>query len=515
MTKAQKVKPSLRKVGLERWNELHTQRNGLISRLEGYAGVTLPTVLLPDGTDENSSSVQYDWTSVGAQAVNNLANRFALNLFRPGVPFFRLELSSEIEAQLAEQGVDDATRRETLVEAERRGLAVLDKEAVRPRIVSAFEQLIVLGNTLMNTEDELEFIGLKNYVVRRSLSGKPMEIITRFDVLLDELEEDVADIVGHRRKDADTVAYVRHYTRMGKEWTLRQFVDQIELTDKTQTWKLDKFPLHPLTWRLPKGRHYGSGLVEDYSGDFSTLSNLTESEVKLALLMSDYRWLVGPQSGTNVADFNRTRTGEAILGRDGDISILSAGTMGQNLQYVSASAEKVIRRIGAGFMLGTAVTRDAERVTAEEMRQQAQELEVALGGAYSRLAVDMQMPIVSYVMAKVQVTVGEGKIEPTIITGMDALSRNAEAQQLDAFIQRASSLNNIPEDVRGRLKLGEILSTMAAASGLASTRFVMSDQEAAEAQQRQQQQQMEMQAQQGLINGGEKAIAESAKGNKQ
>lgn len=498
-----------RKVGLERWNELHTARRGMLDRLRGYASVTLPVLLLPDNIDQNTNSIQYDWTSVGAQAVNNLSNRFALNLFRPGVPFFRLDASDKLQQDLQQNGVEPAQIREVLVEAEQRGMRVMDREALRPRIVSAFEQLIVLGNVLMDTEDELDFINIDNYVVRRSLKGKPMEILTHFRLLKDELEDNVAALVTNKRDD-EYVEYVRHYTLSGGKWTLRQYIDQYYVADGDQEWSDNQFPLHPLTWRLAKNQHYGTGLVEDYSGDFSTLSNLSESEVKLALLLSDYRWLVSYASGTNIEDFKRTRTGDAIMGKDGDITIASAGAMGQNLQYVSASTEKVIRRIGAGFMLGTAVTRDAERVTAEEMRQQAQELEVALGGAYSRLAVDMQLPIVRYLMAKVKVSVNNTSIEPTIVTGMDALSRNAEAQQLDAFIARAAGLNSVPEDVRRRMKLGEVLSTMAAASGLASQRFVLSDQEAAQQAQAEQQAATQAAAQQGLIDAGSQAIAKGA-----
>lgn len=499
-----------RKIGLERWNELNTKREGFMRRLRGYASVTLPVLLLPDSYDQTSSSIQYDWTSVGAQAVNNLANRFALNLFRPGVPFFRLDASPALQAQLVSNGADPTQIREILVEAEQQGMRQMDREALRPEIVSAFEQLIVLGNTLMDTEDELSFTNIANYVVRRSLKGKAVEILTHFKVLKDELEDDVAALITNKRDD-DEIEYVKHYQLRAGRWYLKQYVDQYYAPGKDQQWAEKDFPLHPLTWRLAKGQHYGTGLVEDYSGDFSTLSNLSESEVKLALLMSDYRWLVSYASGTNIEDFKRTRTGDAMMGKPDDVGIVSAGQMGQNLQYVSASVQVVIRRIGAGFMLGTAVTRDAERVTAEEMRQQAQELEVALGGAYSRLAVDMQLPIVGYLMAKVKVKVGGTSIQPTIVTGMDALSRNAEAQQLDAFIQRVSTMNSIPDDVRARLKLGEILSTMAAASGLPSTRFVLNDQEAAQAQAQAQAQATEAAATQGLVDAGSKAIAEGAK----
>ena len=59
------------------------------------------------------------------------------------------------------------------------------------------------------------------------------------------------------------------------------------------------------------------------------------------------------------------------------------------------------RRLGAAFLLNTAVTRDAERVTAQEIRMQAQELESSLGGVYSRLANELQLPLAKRLLQEI------------------------------------------------------------------------------------------------------------------
>ncbi|MBL1329612.1 hypothetical protein JL926_19595, partial [Acinetobacter baumannii] len=70
----------------------------------------------------------------------------------------------------------------------------------------------------------------------------------------------------------------------------------------------------------------------------------------------------------------------------------NSGT-GQAMQYIDTVATKYVNRIGKGFLLSSSIVRDAERVTAEEIRMQANELETSLGGVYSRLAVDFQKPM--------------------------------------------------------------------------------------------------------------------------
>ena len=47
------------------------------------------------------------------------------------------------------------------------------------------------------------------------------------------------------------------------------------------------------------------------------------------------------------------------------------------------------------FLLNTAIQRDAERVTAQEIRYMAQQLETAMGGIYSLLSQEFQLPLVT------------------------------------------------------------------------------------------------------------------------
>ena len=87
-------------------------------------------------------------------------------------------------------------------------------------------------------------------------------------------------------------------------------------------------------------------------------------------------------------------------------------------------------------------TRDAERVTAEEIRQTAAEAEQMLGGVYSLLAEQLQMPLAYLVTAEVSDTIMAGLVtreyKPQILTGIPALVQQVLIQNLLEFSQTAA-----------------------------------------------------------------------------
>lgn len=476
-----------------RWGQLHQKRQGMLTRFEKYASVTIPKICLPDGVNDTDQSIQHDWTSVGAQAVNHLTNKIVIALFRPGIPFFRLDPDKKMKEWMATNGVKESDLRASLVAGEREAMLTMDRRAVRPKINETIRNLIVVGNVVqdLTDNDTPRVIGIKNYVVKRSISGKLIEVMTRDRVLYNELADDVKPFVTTVTTDPQSeqsyVEYFRWYQFDGKQWKLSQHVDSTALPAQfDHTYSLDNMPLRVLTWDLADEHDYGTGLVEDYAGDFGTLSTLSEAEVKAAILASDFRWALDPASGTDPEVFKETTTGDTIPARKDDLNIVSFANK-PALDLISASADKVIRRIGAGFLMNSAVTRDAERVTAEEIRLQAQELETSLGGVYSRLAVDLQIPVALWLLKAIDVSVKGAHLEPTIVTGLAALSRNAEADSLNLWLQQMAQLATFPEQLLARLKIDEIASTSAAAFGIDPTKYVKDDatvaSEAAAAQQ--------------------------------
>lgn len=149
------------------------------------------------------------------------------------------------------------------------------------------------------------------------------------------------------------------------------------------------------------------------------------------------------------------------------------------------------------FLMNSAIQRNAERVTAEEVRTMAQELEDGLGGVYSLLSQELQLPLVRILVAQLS---KQGRIpklpkeivKPLIVTGIEALGRGHDAEKLKLFVGEIAQLPGALE----RINIGELITRMAAARGINTQNLVRSDEEI------QAQQQAAMQ-QQAMMNVGQ------------
>ena len=85
------------------------------------------------------------------------------------------------------------------------------------------------------------------------------------------------------------------------------------------------------------------------------------------------------------------------------------------------------------------LTRSGERVTAEEIRKMIEDLETALGGVYSLLAVEFQLPYVACRLKQLSKKgripeLTKGVVKPLIVTGVEALGRGNDKDKLMTFI---------------------------------------------------------------------------------
>jgi hypothetical protein len=184
---------------------------------------------------------------------------------------------------------------------------------------------------------------------------------------------------------------------------------------------------------------------------------------------------------TRPEDIRDSANGDVIPGREGDVRIIQSDK-GSDLQYVTAVGQDYIRRIGQGFLLGSAVTRQAERVTAEEVRMQAQELETSLGGAYSRLAVDFQMPMAFWLLDMIGLQIGGNRIQPSIITGFEALSRTGDLEELKMWLGDMAQVTQFPPAMQAVLKMDKLARALAVPRRIKVDDFLKSPEELAQDQ---------------------------------
>lgn len=510
--------------GLRSWSELSAKRSSFLLRLERYASYTLPALLPPDGYDGMTNELQYDWQSVGAQCLNHLSNKMVLTLFAPSRPFVRLEPSAKWMAQILGRPKGDGSEitetdiTDALAEAERQTTKGLDQTpGFRPLLYVLLQSLIALGNVCLHLPKDktpVRSYSIKDYCVKRTGTGQLKTLVIRQCMLFDELEADVQDAVkahpgGKRFTDKSKVSLYRLIQRDSRgAYDESQWVEDLRLPSKYDGRYTDEqdLPYRVLTWKLIPGNDYGSGLVEDYAGDFAALSALSEATVKAAVLASEFRWLVRPSGMTSARDLEVSENGDVINGSPDDIGIVDS-KKGQDIVAIQGVNSEYIQRIGRGFLLGSAVTRDAERVTAEEIRMQATELETSLGGAYSRIALDVQAPVGRWLMKQQDLSVKNTQIEMTIVTGLDALSRSGDLENLRGALSDIAAVANLPPELAATLKLAEISSTIFNGHGLTPAKFVKSPGEQQQEQQQRQAQEIQSQATQAAAQASAQATA--------
>ena len=141
----------------------------------------------------------------------------------------------------------------------------------------------------------------------------------------------------------------------------------------------------------------------------------------------------------------------------------------------------------------------------------AQELEDVLGGVYSILSQEFQLPLVNRVMAKMQKKrrlpkIPKKLVKPTIVTGLEALGRGHDLNKLDTFVSGAVQL--LGPEFPTYVNMSDYLKRRATSIGIDDEGLVRS-QEEIEMQRQQQQQQAMMQQAAGPAIGALGKIADT------
>ncbi len=164
---------------------------------------------------------------------------------------------------------------------------------------------------------------------------------------------------------------------------------------------------------------------------------------------------------------------------------------------------RIEQRLSFAFLLNSAIqagTSGRDRVTAEEIKMVAQELESGLGGIYSILSVELQLPLVNRKMALMErqgrlPKLPKDVVKPQITTGLDALGRGNDKAKLIEFLQTIAGTLG-PEVMAKYVNSRELITRLAASDGLDTYKLIKSDEDLmAEEQQQAMMMQQQMAAQ--------------------
>lgn len=498
----------------QRWDTLEGRKESLHERNEKYARWTLPYLYPLE--EQKGEELDTDLSSIGARAVNHLSNKLTETLFPSYRPFLKLEMAEDVLEELEKAKVPMSEVDKALVRGEKRVVRSLDRMGHRTAATLAAKYLIVTGNALMYYPDgKTQVYNTRDYCVLRDLSGTVIEIVTRdmkaFETFTEEVQEHLVAMGKDKKYEpgTDVTLYTQIRLEDNGKYKVKQAADLIDLEINDNEYAKKDLPWIPLAWNLVRGDDYGRGMVEDYRGAFGAIDVLSQALVEGVISAAALKFLVNPASVVDVAELNKSPNGSYHSGREGDIVTVKADKH-LDFQQVRQVLEDYHRQIGQAFLLNSEVTRNAERVTAEEIRKDAQELEMSFGGIYSRFTEDWQEPVAGLLLSRQDVRIGEDTIFPIIVTGLDTLSRMGDIDNYRMFADDLSMINALPETLQQYLKFGELLTWVGNNRGLDYSKFVKTEEEVIADQQRQMEAEQElMQAQTGnqLVADAGKEIA--------
>ena len=453
-----------------RFTTLDSKRRAHLARQRDCSRLTIPSLLPPEGTTENTD-LPTPWQSLGARGVNNLAAKILTAMLPPLGAFFRLLVSGTAEDELEAQSANAQTKlQKALGRIERKVAKFIEKLSLRVPLFRVIKLLIVTGNALCYVADAggMQVYRLDNYVVTRDSVGNVVEVITRENVAPITLPEHVLERITVKLEDEKDVEVYTRILRKTNSWHVTQEIEGVPIPEAEGEYPLDKCPWIVLRWSDSDGGNYGRGLCDENLGDLESLESLTKTIVEGSAAAAKVIFLVDPNGVTNYKALAETPNTGFAPGKAEDVTVLQLNKFA-DFQTASQTRQELIERLSMAFLMHSSVQRNAERVTAEEIRFMASELESSLGGVYSLLSQELQLPLVKRVMHLMKgrqeiPDLPEGTVDPVIITGLDALGRGHDLQKLGAYMEHIQILG--PETLQKYLVIGDYLERVATALGI-------------------------------------------------
>jgi len=473
----------------ERYNTLVTDRRQFLDKAVDCAKLTLPYLIQDDTSSRPThETLNIPWQSVGSKCVVGLAAKLMLAILPPQGSFFKLQVR---EDKLGEDLPPEA-RGELDLSLSKMERMVMDYIAAsndRVVIHQALKHLIVGGNALLFMgKDGIKNYPLNRYVVNRDGNGNVLEIVTKelisrdvlgYEIPKPEPNTGVDDTDSSHTDDVEVYTYVK--LENGR-WVWHQEVLDKIIPNTRSTAPKNASPWLVLTFNSVDGEQYGRGRVEEFLGDLKSLEGLSQALVEGAAAASKVIFLVSPSSTTKPATIAKAGNGAIVQGRAEDVQVVQVGKTA-DFSTAAQMAQTIERRLLEAFLVMN--VRNAERVTAEEVRLTQLELEQQLGGIFSLLTVSFLIPYLDRTLLVLQRSnelpkLPKDVIRPAIVAGVNALGRGQDREALTMFVQTIAQTLG-PESLMRFINPLEAIKRLAAAQGIDVLNLVKTEQQLAEA----------------------------------
>ena len=509
-----------------------SDRDEVLERARQCAALSKPWILPPE-TQKKSEKLPQNYQSTGSRGTLNLEGKMLLALYPPIMPWFQLlpnsairhdpnnppEAIQEIEQQLflftviAQAKIEAAN----LTDENRRR-----RSGFRSRKRMALSQILVTGDVLEQLTDDyrLKLFRRDQYVTSRDSSGDTLYHITRENVDPLALDEKIIEKAGLSLRDlqdkttADRMTDL--FTRIEWQPITRKWLIEQEINDKTVVQSDEPIsPYMSTAFELAPGEDYGRGFIELNLGDLSSHNELRLRELDFAAMAS--KQLMAVDYGSQVTEDDLTKPSGSVIqarvsaGSVQDIASLKMDKQ-QDFSVVFQVDEQIRRDLDKAMLVESEVQPTGDRVTRFQVQRVAQEVEGALGGLYSPIADDQQVPLARRLMYQVQ----RDRIIPTfkpdlvdidVLTGITALSRQIAADQVLDFTAMLAQLGD--QAIR-KIDLRVLADVMARWRGIQEPGLIKSNEQLAAEDEAAMKMQLQMQAAQQAIQTTGKVVEQQA-----
>ena len=434
--------------------------------------LTLPYLVTQDDNSTGKRQLLQPYQSVGAKAVVTLAAKLMLAILPPQTAFFKLQVRDDKLGQT----LDPTMRSEldlSFSKIERLIMDYIAASSDRVVVHQALKHLIVSGNALIFMgKDGLKHYPLQRYVIERDGNGNIIEIVTKEMVsrkvlgILPPPTDNPNGEYGDTEDDAEVYTCVKMDESSGS-WRWHQEVDDMILDGSQSTAPKNASPWLVLRFNTVDGEDYGRGRVEEFIGDLRSLDGLSQALVEGASVASKVVFLVSPSATTKPGTLAKAGNGAIIQGRPEDVGVVQVG---KTADFATAAqlAQQIERRILEAFLVMN--IRNAERVTAEEVRLTQLELERSLGGLFSLLTVEFLVPYLNRTLLILQRSnqiprLPKDVVRPKIVAGINSLGRGQDNEALTRFIATVAQTLG-PEALVKFIDPSEAIKRLAAAQGI-------------------------------------------------
>jgi len=449
----------------ERYDKLSTGRAQFLQRARHNALLTVPSLVPLEGHD-GKAHLYEPYQSLGATGVISMASRVTMALVPAGRPHLRLGLPPK---KLFEMNSDVPPKvNQALGKGELLIQSAVERANWRASTLQVMQQLICAGSLTAEFLDDqtIRLHRLDNFVWRRDFRGLTLECIIREywdrDALPDGVATPANTLSGDGKStDDDVIIYiVIKYKDSTNTYSVHKETEGGSAVGETSEFTPAKLPFLFLRWAETPGEDYGRSKVEEVCGDLRSYDSMSKQGLEVGTMSAKNFVMVRPGATAQGLKnrISRINNGDTVVGDPESVELKQFAN--QAAASVTANiSQKLEERISRAFLLLSTQQRDAERVTAAEIERDIQELESTLGGTFSALSLEYLEKLTNLLISDMKdkgefPQVGDEDLEATILTGLEALSRERDVGRGVQAAQIASQFG--PEGL-GRIKMDVIL----------------------------------------------------------